>query len=137
MFLRMTHQQLSSLNMALKNLLNLVGSSVDTGPGIKNEEFMGLCIGIHDCLEVFFVLFAALPVYPNHGLTAARHRGLAFWMDPRQHLHMVADGDRKLPQGVQQTSCTGEDDWIHTADSQVSFLSLGRPLPSSALHLEC
>lgn len=61
---------------------NLVGSSIDTRPGIKYEEFMGLSVSVHDRLEVFLILFAALPVYTNHGLTAARHRGLALWMDP-------------------------------------------------------
>ena len=63
--------------------MNLVGGSVDTGPGVKNEQFMGLSISIHDRLEVFLILFATLPVYADHRLTAARHGRLALRMDPR------------------------------------------------------
>lgn len=62
--------------------INLVGSGVDTGPGIENEEFVGLSISIHDGLEILLILFAALPVYSDHGLAAARHRRLALWVDP-------------------------------------------------------
>lgn len=62
--------------------MNLVGGSVDTGPGIENKEFMGLSISVHDGLEVFLILFTALPVNANHGLTAACHCCLALWMDP-------------------------------------------------------
>lgn len=62
--------------------MDLVGSGVDTGPRVKNEEFVGLSISIHDGLQVFLILFAALPIHPNHWLTAACHCGLALWMDP-------------------------------------------------------
>lgn len=48
---------------------------------------MGLSVGVHDGLKVLLVLFAALPVDPDHRLAAARHRGLALRMDPRQNLH--------------------------------------------------
>lgn len=65
-----------------KKPFNLVGSSVDAGPRVKDEEFMGLSVGVHDGLQVFLILFAALPVDPDHGLTATRHRGLALRMDP-------------------------------------------------------
>lgn len=61
---------------------NLVGSSIDTGPCIENEELMGLSISVHDRLEEFLILFAPLPIYPDHGLTAAGHRRLALWVDP-------------------------------------------------------
>lgn len=68
--------------MRLKGLFNLVGCSVHTGPRVKYEELMRLSVSVHDCLKVFLILFAALPIYPDHGLTAARHRCLALWMDP-------------------------------------------------------
>lgn len=82
---------------------NLVGSSIDTGPGVKNEKFMGLSISIHDGLQVFLILFAALSIHPNHRLTAARHCGLALWVDPGQHLHThthppsITEHDGKQP----------------------------------------
>ncbi len=59
---------------------------------------MGLSISVHDRLEVFLILFAALPVYPDHGLTAARHCRLALWMDPRQHLHTESIKEHYLRQ---------------------------------------
>lgn len=62
--------------------LNLVCSSIDTRPGIKNEQFMGLSVSIHDSLKVFLILFAPLSVDPNHRLTAACHCSLALWMYP-------------------------------------------------------
>lgn len=65
---------------------NLIGGSIDTGPRIENEELMGLSVSIHDCLEELLILFAPFAIDPNHGLTAARHRRLALWVDPRQHL---------------------------------------------------
>lgn len=74
---------MTTLNLKISNL---IGSSIDTGPCIENEELMGLSISVHDCLEELLILFAPFPIYPNHGLTAARDRRLALWVDPRQHL---------------------------------------------------
>lgn len=70
------------LDRVSKKLFNLVGSGVDAGPRVKDKEFMGLSISVHDCLQVLLILFAALPVDPDHGLTATCHSGLALWMDP-------------------------------------------------------
>lgn len=65
-----------------KQPFNLIGSSVDTGPRVEDEQFMGLSVGVHDCLQVLLIFFAALPIDPDHWLAATRHRGLALGMDP-------------------------------------------------------
>lgn len=114
-----------------KKIAHLVGSSIDTGPCIENEELMGLSISIHDCLEEFLILFTPFSIYPDHGLTAACHRRLALWVDPRQHLQ-----HKSTTQNQRRRSITGGD-WIGAADSRGSFLLRGRPPLSSVLHLVC
>ena len=64
----------------------LVSSCVDAGPGVEDEELVGLSVGVHDGLEVLLVLFAALAVDAHHGLAAAGHRGLGLRVDPGQNL---------------------------------------------------
>lgn len=65
----------------------LVSCSIHTGSGIEYEEFVWLCICIHNCLQKLLILFAAPTILSNHGLTGTYHCSLTLWMDPWQHLY--------------------------------------------------
>lgn len=70
----------------LEGFSHLVGYSIDARPGIKDEYFVGLCVGVHDRLQVFLILFAPFTAHANHRLAAAGDGGLAFWVNPGQDL---------------------------------------------------
>lgn len=55
-------------------------------PGVEDDKLVGLRVGVHDRLQVFFVFFAAFVVGTHQWLAATGNRCLTFWMDPRQNL---------------------------------------------------
>ena len=55
-------------------------------PGIKDDEFVSLCISIHYCLQVLLIFLAALIIGTHKRLAATGNCCLTFWMNPWQHL---------------------------------------------------
>lgn len=51
-------------------------------PGIKDDKFMWLSIGIHYCLQIFFIFFATLIIWANWWLAASCYCCLALRMNP-------------------------------------------------------
>ncbi len=67
----------------------LVSDRVDAGPCVHNVQFVWLCVGVHDHLDVTLVVLAALAGHAHQRLTGPRDSGLTLRVDPRQHLQTI------------------------------------------------
>ena len=78
----MVYKQYRRKPSAAASTVYLVGAGDLVLPGVKDDEFVGLRISIHDRLQVLLIFLAAFIIGTHKRLAATGNRCLTFWMNP-------------------------------------------------------